>query len=422
MKTIAQIIAEVKAIQLKWTGKDMPKEDAEQIQALLAEGKSLQDRQVAEKALEDLEAKGLELAGTPLLPEEKGKELNDNENAGYMKLGRSVTSSDEFKSYVKTGFSAAAQGARIQVKLANGFVPISKKEFDAFAKKEGKAITFGAGFVNPERYEGEIARTVGRDRLSLRDLVRVVPTMSDAIEYYVMTSAPSSSATVAEGGNKPESTMALEVATASVRVIATWLPISLQKLSDIPAIESLIDDNLLYDLKKVEERQMLWGPGTGSSLLGIFNVPAVLDSYDDTGNLIDRIRKARSTVVAAGADPDTVLIHPFDMDSIVLAKGTDGHYLYFLGADGEGNERIHGLRVVESVACQNPATPTERRVLVGDFKRGATLYDREQATVTVGWVNAQFTQNMRTILAEERVAFAVERPYCFCAIVATDEA
>jgi hypothetical protein len=48
--------------------------------------------------------------------------------------------------------------------------------------------------------------------------------------------------------------------------------------------------------------------------------------------------------------------------------------------------------------------------------RGATLWDRQQATVAVGWKDDDFIKNLRTIRAELRAAFAVRRPKAFIKI------
>jgi HK97 family phage major capsid protein len=49
--------------------------------------------------------------------------------------------------------------------------------------------------------------------------------------------------------------------------------------------------------------------------------------------------------------------------------------------------------------------------LVGAFKLAATLFDREEAQILVSNEdNDNFTRNMVTVLAEERLALAVSRP------------
>ena len=46
--------------------------------------------------------------------------------------------------------------------------------------------------------------------------------------------------------------------------------------------------------------------------------------------------------------------------------------------------------------------------LVGNFQSAATLYDRWEPRVETGWMNDDFTKNLVTILAEERLALAVK--------------
>ena len=44
---------------------------------------------------------------------------------------------------------------------------------------------------------------------------------------------------------------------------------------------------------------------------------------------------------------------------------------------------------------------------------GAQVFDRWDARVETGYVNDDFTKNLVTILAEERLALAVYRPQAF---------
>jgi len=134
--------------------------------------------------------------------------------------------------------------------------------------------------------------------------------------------------------------------------------------------------------------------------------------------LIDAIRKVKTDLRKNRVEPSAVLIDPLDWETVELEKGTDDRYVWGLVSDLRG-PRIWSMRVVESDAMTNPATG-ERRVLVGDWKRGAILYDRHDVRLAVGYVDDDFARNLRTLRAEERLALAVKRPWAFEYIV-TDE-
>jgi HK97 family phage major capsid protein len=56
---------------------------------------------------------------------------------------------------------------------------------------------------------------------------------------------------------------------------------------------------------------------------------------------------------------------------------------------------------------------TVDKFLVGSFRQGAQIFDRWEKTIEIGYENDDFTKNMVTILAENRLAFAVHRPESF---------
>jgi len=49
---------------------------------------------------------------------------------------------------------------------------------------------------------------------------------------------------------------------------------------------------------------------------------------------------------------------------------------------------------------------TENTLAIGDFRYG-TIYDLEGVTVEVGFINEQFIQNAKTILAEQRLGLLI---------------
>src|SRR6185503_15942385 len=72
------------------------------------------------------------------------------------------------------------------------------------------------------------------------DLMLQGQTDNNTVEYYEETTVTNSSATVAEGGTKPESALAWTLRTESVRKIATWIPATSEALADVSFLESQI--------------------------------------------------------------------------------------------------------------------------------------------------------------------------------------
>jgi HK97 family phage major capsid protein len=393
---------------------------------------------VSQQRGEELEAKALEaealqaeikqfnrLAGvigagravdSPILPTgQPASKGSPDEVVGYLTLGEAFTQSDEYKSFAAQGFPAAREivipfdGARFTKSFGHGKVPVTRKDL------EQKAVSVTANVIRRDRDMDSVRLPADQDRLLIRDVLNVAQTDSNMIEYLTWT-LTRAAAPVADGDVKPEANLAADTATAPVRTIAVTTPITEQMLQDVPNVQNTIDNELTYDLKKVEEQQIVWGAGTGQNLLGFFGAGSgvALGRTVAGDTLIDLIKRSQTDVIVAGGDPNAVAIDPVDWETVILTKGTDNHYIWTIVTDDNGS-RLWGMRVIETVAMREPGTFTtnERRFLVGDFRRGATLWDRQQAAMQIGWVNDQFRRNQRTIRLEERLAFGIKRPFYF---------
>ena len=156
-------------------------------------------------------------------------------------------------------------------------------------------------------------------------------------------------------------------------------------------------------------------------MLGLFAAANGIPEFDraETGDTtIDTIRKMRTDLRKRRVTPSFVAIDPVDWEEVELTKGTDTHYIWGLITDLRG-PRIWSMRVVESDAMTNIETG-ERRILLGDGVRGATLYDRNQVQLAVGFVDDDFARNLRTLRAEERLALAVKRAFAFEYVVTAE--
>lgn len=350
------------------------------------------------------------------LPDTKGSRQNDDSPdgskvVGYITIGEAFVNSDSFKQYAKTGMSKGQRMAPVMFKgLHDPYLPVTEKMI------EQKAVpTIGAGVLRPDR-KPLVVQATADDRTVLRDVINVSQTDGSSVEYVIEDAYTLAADVVAPAATKPEATSSYSLGTAPVRTLAVHMPVTEQQLQDVPQMQNLIDNRLRYDLRKLEEKQIMYGSGTGQNLAGIIplsSVPLITRTAPASTQNLDRVRIGITDILVAGYEPNALIVHPYDWEAMVLLKSTTTEYLWTIVTDpATGNSRIWGLRVVESVAAKNPAS-TQRMMLVGDFRRGATLWDRQQAMVEVGWIDDQFITNMRTIRAEERVAFGVHAPKAF---------
>ena len=102
-----------------------------------------------------------------------------------------------------------------------------------------------------------------------------------------------------------------------------------------------------------------------------------------------------------------IVLHPADWTAIELLKDDNGAYI-FANPQSLAQPGLWGRPVVTTQAM------TFDQFLVGAFRLGAQVFDRQQATITIATENEDdFLTNLVTILAEERLALAVYRPEAF---------
>lgn len=245
-------------------------------------------------------------------------------------------------------------------------------------------------------------------RMTVRDLISSGRMDGNTLEYVKETGFVNNAAPVAEGAAKPESDIKLDLVTTSAKVIAHWTKASRQVLSDIAQLRSLIDQRLLYGLAYVEEAQLLNGDGTGQNLLGIVpQATAYSASFGVTDETqIDQLRLAMLQATLALYPATGHVLNPIDWARIETTKDTSGRYIIG-NPQGTISPTMWGLPVVTT-----PALAVDK-FLTGAFKLGAQVFDRWDARVEVGYINDDFTRNLVTILAEERLALAVYRPEAF---------
>lgn len=275
-----------------------------------------------------------------------------------------------------------------------------------------------AALVTPQYLPGVLP--LGQQPLTIRGLFGAGTASSDVISYAQQSSLEGSAQAVAQatavdgsgaaGGVKPQASAAWERKTAAVEAIAVWMATTRAAMADAGQVRALIDNNLRYLLALEEEDQLLNGNGTSPNLSGVYD--QTIQTLDLTGlDNLDGIRTARRLVMTGTSRlrADAIVLHPADAEEFDLLKDDDGSYR---GGNPIGNfafdQPIWGLRRVESESV------AEGSALVGAFRAGATVFERQGVTIMAADQHADFfIRNLMVILAEERLGFAVFYPTAF---------
>lgn len=267
-----------------------------------------------------------------------------------------------------------------------------------------------------------------RIRLTVADLLSQGTISGNAISYLIEQAMEGDFATVAEGAVKPQIHFINPIqATDALKKIAGFIKLTDEFIDDAEFLVTEINNRLLYQLGYFEEQQLLNGNGTGTNLLGLLQRSGIQTeasaSFATTPtDWPDAIFRGMTKVnVNSGFPPDGIVINPLDYQTFRLAK--DGNKQYYGGGFFEGpygtggillNPPLWGLRTVVTPAI---AAGT---VAVGAFQSVATVYRKGGVRVEAATQHASdFTSNLVTIRAEERVALAVRVPLGICKVTLT---
>jgi len=306
-------------------------------------------------------------------------------------LGQLVVASEDFQAWLKAG-GISSRNASFAMKI------------NAALSSIGSA----GDLVDPMRLPGIVPP--GLRRMTIRDLMAPGRTDSNAIQYVKETGWTNAAATVSETVKKPESNIEFDLVNQPVVTIAHFIKASKQILDDAPQLQSYIDSRLRYGLALVEETQLLKGSGVGNNLNGIYtqatNYAAPIDP-PGTETRIDVIRLMLLQAELAEFPSDGIVLHPSDWTAIELTKDTTGSYI-FANPQSLAAPVLWGRPVVATQAMSIDTA------LVGAFRAGSQIFDREEANVVIATQNEDdFVKNMITIRGEERLASAVYRPEAF---------
>lgn len=327
--------------------------------------------------------------------------------------GSQLEDNEAFQKWKEGGFQTSEYQKGMRFPLKGSAFPDAAEYGQKAIITTGDLAAGTAAVVERQRQTGMIM--IPRIELRLRDIMRVKTlTAGNVVDYLKQNVFTNGASPQVEGSAKAESTLTYTTATATVRTIAHWMQVTRQALDDMPGLRSDIDSILMYGLKLVEERQILAGDGTGVSLNGIITQATAYDTGFNVGSdtKLDKLRHFILQSRLALYPVDGIVLNPRDMHDIELLKDGDvanfGRYILGDPRTGPDVLFVWGKPVVESDAI------TAGQALVGAFRTGAELFDRQMATVDISFEHGtNFTENEATIRCEERLALAVTRPGSF---------
>lgn len=379
-------------------------EDRTQLETLIADGQKLRQEIDTEEGLADLDAYTTGAGGERRAVESAGRR-------GRKTLGQRVIESEQYKA-VHGRASLKGEMAPVEIKALNEETTTIQEVILVDSAREPDIVGL------PQR------------PTSLLQLINIQPTSSAAVEYVRHITRTNNAAVMPEwsGGDTATPTASefgFELDTALVKLIKAWVPATRQILDDAPRMRGYVDTDLTQQILIELENQVIGGDGVGDNFTGIINTSSTqFRQMDPTGaqmagrgqtqadTRLDTLRRALTDIRLSFYNPDAIALNPVDAEALELTKTTFGQYIMLYDPVAQ---RVWRVPVVESQALDAGTS------VVGAWKQGATLWDRQEAAVETGQPYGYFLQHVWAIMAWLRAAFAVTRPLAFEIVLLTDD-
>ena len=350
-----------------------------------------------ETALKAIEEMGLKLKSAVEKPakDAKPKTFAENIYEGYKTMLEAGKLGD-FDS--KGNFTA---------KKFNGFETLEIKSATTMTESNITPVGTSSIPYTLADYEPGIT-SISRRNPFIIQICNVGRTIKKYVQWVEVANPDGGAGTTSEGSAKTEQDFDLVEKSAAVQKITSYIKVSKEMLDDVEFIKDEINKNLMELVLLKLDTQVLSGDGSAPNLNGIITQAATFAGTPfvnavDYANRFDVLRAAINQIVrASGGDtnysanfvPNYIVLHPDDVTAMELTKNTQGLYLLppFLSDAGK---MISGCTIVANTGM------TSGTFLVGDFTK-ANVKMREDAAISIGYENDDFTKNLITILCEVR--------------------
>jgi HK97 family phage major capsid protein len=205
---------------------------------------------------------------------------------------------------------------------------------------------------------------------------------------------------IGEGVLKPQVSFELATQQSVPKKVAERMRVSTEMLNDVPGLESLIRNEMIYEIEKHANDSVLTATASATDPAGITTLASgfTLTTIEagTAPTYADAIRAAIAQLQSLNfTDNIAAFINPIDAANMDLSKSSDdGHYLLppFVSQSGM---LVSGVPVYvdNNIAVGN--------LLIGDMTK-YKIYMVEDLTVRFGLNGDDFSENMVTVIAEMR--------------------
>jgi len=239
-------------------------------------------------------------------------------------------------------------------------------------------------------------------RLTIEALIPSTPVTTSSVQWLRESAFTNAAAAQKKQlDTKAESNLTFENKSAEIATIAHFVTASKQVLDDQNGLQAYIEQRLRFGLDLATEDQLLNGDGAEGDIGGLL-LAGNHTAFDGTGlgktTQLDYLRRAKTQLQKAFFIAGALIINPTDAESIDLLRDAEGRFLVAPGSPIWGMAPV----VTEAIA--------EGQFVVADFLNSAVLWDREEASLQLGYVSDQFIKNAITLLVERRLQMSVTRP------------
>jgi HK97 family phage major capsid protein len=328
-------------------------------------------------------------------PKRSSIEITDEERS----LGEQLVHANDYKSFTK------GDSQKFQMESRGNLPQLLQR-----------ATLLSTGLTSIQKVPGVVL--VDQQPLRVADIFASGTTNSTTIRFTKESSFTNAATAVAEEGQKPEATFALEEADVTVKKIAVVGRVSDEMFADYEYAQSYVNSRLLFMVAAKEDYDLLNG-AAGNAITGVLNVSGI-QTQAFTANLADSIHKAVTKIMSTpgfvGA-PEHLVIHPTDWQNLVLTKDSNGQYYAggpFMGQYGQGGVARSGpwglTPVITTSIAQGTALVAAGRIGATVLRKGGIMIDTTNSDAS------DFVYNRIAIRAEERLCLVPYRPKAFCKI------